>query len=185
MPDRAREFEKSTGTGASPPRLSLGMEWLTELFGTTAQVSALQECARAVLIFAYGLLLIRLAGRRVFGRWSALDIIVSIVVGSNLSRALTGSAPLFGTMLATALLMLLHWVLAYLAARWRSVSRILEGTPIVLSEESRFSEEAQRRHAISEADLNEALRQSGLEDIGDAHRITLEPSGRLTVIKRK
>jgi hypothetical protein len=84
------------------------------------------------------LLLIRLAGRRVFGRWSALDIIVSIIVGSNLSRALTGSAPLFGTIVATTLLMLLHWVLAHLAARSRSVSRILEGTPIALSQEGRL-----------------------------------------------
>ena len=48
-----------------------------------------------------------------------------------------------------------------------------------------FRENAQRRHAISEADLNEALRQSGLEAIGEASRITLEPSGRLTVTKRK
>ena len=161
------------------------MEPLADLFGTTAQVSALQECARAVLIFAYGLLLIRVAGRRVFGRWSALDIIVSIIVGSNLSRALTGSAPLFGTILATTLLMLLHLVFAHLAARSRFLSRLFEGAPIALSEEGRLSENAQRRHAISEADLNEALRQSGLEHLGEANRITLEPSGRLTVIKRK
>jgi hypothetical protein len=38
------------------------------------------------------------AGRRVFGRWAALDIVVAIVVGSNLSRALTGAAQLGGTL---------------------------------------------------------------------------------------
>lgn len=81
--------------------------------------------------------------------------------------------------------MLLHWVLAHVAARSPSFSRIVEGTPIALSKEGRVSEDAQRRHRISEADLNEALRQSGLENLGEADRITLEPSGRLTVIKRK
>src|ERR671939_176607 len=34
----------------------------------------------------------RVAGRRLFGEWAALDIIVSIIAGSNLIRALTESA---------------------------------------------------------------------------------------------
>lgn len=84
----------------------------TYLFGPQGHPLWWQECARAALIFAYGLALVRIAGRRVFGKWSALDIIVSVIVGSNLSRALTGSAPLFGTLAATTLLMALHWVLA-------------------------------------------------------------------------
>ena len=32
-----------------------------------------------------------------FGRWSALDIVLAIITGSSLSRARTGSAPLWGT----------------------------------------------------------------------------------------
>jgi uncharacterized membrane protein YcaP (DUF421 family) len=87
-----------------------------QIFGSGPPLSAAQECARAALVFAYGLLLVRVAGRRVFGKWSALDIIVSIVVGSNLSRALTGDAPLWGTLAATTLLMALHWVLAHASA---------------------------------------------------------------------
>ena len=55
------------------------MAWFTTAFGQTSHVSVLQECARAVLIFAYGLLLVRVAGRRIFGKWAAIDIIVSII----------------------------------------------------------------------------------------------------------
>jgi len=55
------------------------------------------------VIFAFGLALVRLAGRRVFVRWAALDIVVAVVVGSNLSRALTGTAPLGGTLAASTL----------------------------------------------------------------------------------
>ncbi len=47
-----------------------------------------------MLIFAYGLVLVQLSGRRTFGKWSALDVIVSIMLDSSQSRALTGSAPL-------------------------------------------------------------------------------------------
>jgi len=71
------------------------------IFGAKDSVGAGQEAARAVIVFLAGWGMIRLFGRRAFGRWSALDIVVAIVVGSNLSRTLTGSAPLGGTLLAT------------------------------------------------------------------------------------
>lgn len=105
----------------------------------------------------------RLAGRRVFGKWAALDIIVSIVVGSNLSRALTGSAPLFGTLAATTLLMGLHWILAHVAARSAVVSRIFEGAPVKLAMAGKLEPAKLRRDAISDADLDDALRQAGME----------------------
>jgi hypothetical protein len=37
---------------------------LIEIFGATSHVTWLQECARGVLIFFYGLALVRLAGSR-------------------------------------------------------------------------------------------------------------------------
>src|SRR5919205_1813553 len=96
------------------------------IFGSGSDLSWYQECARAALIFVYGLVLVRIAGRRIFGRWSALDIVVSIIIGSNLSRALTGSAQLWGTLAATALLVALHGVLARLVAASPGLSRVIE-----------------------------------------------------------
>lgn len=153
--------------------------------GSSHSISILQECARALIVFAYGLLLVRVAGRRVFGKWSALDIIVSIIVGSALARTLTGNAPLWGTFAATALIMVLHWVLAQAAALWPTAARVLEGRPITLTERGRLDETARKRHAVSEADLNEALRQRGLSKPDQAKRITLEPSGRITIVKEQ
>ena len=75
------------------------------VFGITPHITWTQECARAVVIFVYGFAIVRFVGRRVFGKWAALDIIVSVIVGSNLSRALTGSAELWGTLAATTLWM--------------------------------------------------------------------------------
>ena len=116
-----------------------------------------------------------------FGKWSALDIVVSIIVGSNLSRVLTGSAPLWGTLAATGLLMALHWVLAHASAPWPAVSHVLEGRAIALAEANRLDEARRKQNAVSEADLNEALRQSALSNLEQVERVTLEPSRRITV----
>jgi uncharacterized membrane protein YcaP (DUF421 family) len=158
---------------------------MEDIFGSGPNLEWPQECARAALVFVYGLTLIRLAGRRIFGKWSALDIVVSIIIGSNLSRALTGSAPLWGTLAATTLLVALHGVLALLVATSRRFSRLIEGEPIELARHGAPQPSVRGRHAISEADLNEALRQAGIDDLAAAHTVTLEPSGKITVLKRE
>jgi uncharacterized membrane protein YcaP (DUF421 family) len=156
-----------------------------DIFGTAHDVTWGQECARAVVIFFYGLVLVRVSGRRVFGKWAALDIVVSIIVGSNLSRALTGSAPFVGTLIATGLLMVLHWILAHAAARVRPLAVLLEGEAIELARSGRADRSTLVRHGISEDDLNEALRQAGIESVADTRLIALEPSGKITVLKTK
>ncbi len=157
---------------------------LDSIFGSSPPLDWTQEMARAVLIFAFGLLLIRVFGRRVFGKWAALDIVISIVIGSNLSRTLTGNAQLWETLAATALLLALHWLLSHAVARSVRLSRIFEGKAIRLGEEGRVDALALKLHAVSEADLLEALRKAGIATSADAKLIILEPNGNISVLKK-
>lgn len=160
------------------------MALLDTIFGVSEGLDTAQLCARAALVFAYGLMLVRIAGRRVFGRWSALDIIVSIMVGSNLSRALTGNAPLWSTFAATTLLIVLHWLLARAAARSPMLSRLIEGRSITLVRDGRVDERAMHLHGFTDADLREALRAAGIERAEEARLLALEASGKVSVLKR-
>jgi len=159
------------------------VDWLTQMFGTEGHVSVPQECARAALIFCYGLLLVRVAGRRIFGKWAALDIVVSIMVGSNLSRAVTGNAPLLGTMVASIVLVALHFALWHLAARSSLISRLVEGNAINLGEGGRLRPHVRELWALTKSDLDEALRKNGIDDVKDTRKVVLEPSGTVTVLK--
>ena len=158
---------------------------LIDLFGIQNHLTLPQECARAVLIFFYGLLLLRLSGRRTFGNWSALDVIISIIIGSALARALTGSAPLPGTLAAAAVLTALHVALGYLVAHSKAASRIVEGAAIELGADGKIDHRARRRSMISECDLHEALRAEGVEDATATKRIVLEAGGAISVIKQQ
>ena len=119
---------------------------LAQVFGSNPPLSAAQECARAVLVFADGLLLVRLAGRRVFGKWSGARHHRLDHRRVEPQPRADGSAPLWGTLAATTLLMALHWVLAHASAPWPAVSHVLEGRPIALAEANRLDEaEVERR----------------------------------------
>ena len=156
------------------------------IFGVQNHVSIPQEAARAVLIFVYGLALLRLSGPRMFGHWSALDVVISIMVGSALARAMTASAPLVGTMVAAAVMALLHVGLAHWVARDRRLARIVEGDAVTLIDHGQIDHERRKRSKISEADLREALREHGIDGetkAGIVKRMMLEPSGKLSIVK--
>jgi len=161
---------------------------LIAIFGVKDHLGIAQECARAILIFCYGLVILRLSGRRTFGHWSALDIVMSIIAGSALSRAMTGGAPLPGTLAAVAVLSLVHLLVAYAVAGSKSLSRIIEGPPIVLARDGVLNERARRWHTVSETDISEAMRSAqlnGMEEMGRVREMTLEVNGRLTILKEK
>lgn len=156
---------------------------LLDVFGATNHIEWWQELPRAVVVFVFGLVLLRVSGRRVFARWSALDIIVSIIMGSSLSRALTGSAPLGGTLLAMILLAFLHWLLALTVARSARFARLVEGGAVVLGHSGTVLEREVRQHNISATDIEEALRKEGVAHVSETRQLTLEPSGNITVLK--
>lgn len=80
--------------------------------------------------------------------------------------------------------MLLHWLLAHAAARSALFSRLVEGAPLPLVREGKADRAAFVHGSISQSDLEEALRQSGIEQIDDARLVMLEPSGKITVLKK-
>ena len=160
------------------------MDWVELLGESKNDLTALQMSVRALIVFVYGLVLVRVAGRRIFGRWSALDIVVSVIIGSNLSRALTGNAGLGPVLASSTVLVAVHWGLAMALARSRRLSRLVEGKPIHLCEDGELDWALLKRRGLSEADIHEALRQGGVSDARETKLITLEPSGKISILKK-
>jgi len=59
-------------------------------------------------------------------------MIVATIVGSNLSGAMTGKAPFFAGLAATALLVVLHRLLAWASLRSALISRWVKFGPLAL-----------------------------------------------------
>ncbi|MFN4040187.1 MAG: DUF421 domain-containing protein [Brevundimonas sp.] len=155
------------------------------LIGTQGEVIGWSQMSlRAALIFAIGLAIMRFAAARAFGKWTALDIILAVIVGSNLSRALTGSAPFWPTIIATLVIVALHAALSHAVVRWPILSRALKGRPVCLIKAGTLDKLALRRHGIGEGDLRMALRAQGVAQIEDAETVYLERNGDISVITK-
>lgn len=161
------------------------MDWFHHAIGTSnLDIRPWQECIRAFLIFLFGLVIIRLFGRRAFGRQNALDIVLAIIIGSNLSRALTANAPFLPTIAATASLAFIYWILDHLAARWYPFAYLVKGQPVPLMRDGRLDHETMKRVAVTIDDINEAARTSGKHGLKDLQQAVLERSGKIATVSK-
>lgn len=153
--------------------------------GTPMQIAWWQMCIRSVLIFVFGVILIRIAGRRAFGRQSALDIVLAVLIGSNLSRAATGGSPFLPTLAGSAVLVLLYYLSIHLTQRSDAAGHVLKGDPVTLVRDGRADPAAMRQTGVSHFDLHEAIRSQGVDRLEDVALSMLERSGHISVVKRK
>jgi uncharacterized membrane protein YcaP (DUF421 family) len=160
------------------------MSW-TELIGHKGAILWWEMSIRAVLVFIFGLVLIRLFGRRAFGKQNPLDIVVAIIVGSSLSRALTGNAPFISTIIAMAVLVSLFWVLEHAAARWHWLGRLAKGDPVWLAGDHHLDRSVMKWWGVTEGDICEAARNAGVAELDAIREAVLERSGKISTVSRK
>lgn len=142
-----------------------------------------QMSCRAIGIFFSALLLVRFGGTRVFGRNSSFDIVMSVILGSILSRALTGNARFLPTLAAAAVLVFIHAVLANLSFRSRTIGHFIKGRETQLIKDGRLLMQAMKKTNITTHDLMEAVRSTAkLEDLSSVRDAYLERDGSISVI---
>ncbi len=151
-----------------------------------SKANPLQVMLRAVLAYGFAVLLVRLGHTRSIGRNNGIDIILSVVLGSVLSRAVNGNSPVVSTFAACAALMAIHWVAATITFHSKAIGKLLKGKPCTLVENGRMLPEIMRASHISEDDLIEALRTRGqLDDVGKVEKARLERNGEISVLEKK
>lgn len=161
------------------------MDWLSlaeHLGGIKGELTWWQMSIRAVVVFAYGLVLVRFPGQRIFGKSTAFDIVLAVLVGSSLSRALTGNAPFAATLAATTAIVLIHWLVAHLATRWHVLGWLVKGAVVQVVVDGRVDWRRMHRHGLTEGDLQEAMRAAGLDRLEKVGAAYLERNGRLSII---
>src|SRR5215471_17352646 len=89
---------------------------------TTAQVSA-----RAIAIYFVLIVFVRLGKKRFLGQATAFDAVLIIMIGSLSSRAVSGTAPLVATLVATFVFIAVHWLISYFSEGSSTLSSLVKG----------------------------------------------------------
>ncbi|MBC6990927.1 DUF421 domain-containing protein [Hymenobacter sp. BT491] len=163
--------------------------WLDQLLGLQADahtITTAQMCVRAVVVFAVGLALLRFAGMRTFGSGTAFDMVLKIILGAVLSRAIVAASPFGSTLLASMVLVVLHRLLAIASFYSNAVGKVIKGAPKKLAQDGKLLTDNLRRANITDRDLHEGLREAAnVDSISETDIVQLERNGKITVVKKK
>src|ERR671939_422084 len=121
------------------------------------ELGVIQMAVRAVVVYVVTVLMVRLGKKRFMGQSTAFDVILGIMLGSVVSRAITGNAPFLPAMAAAAVLLAMHWLFSALAFRSHVFGEAIKGEPRVLIRDGTIDHEAMRQAHIREHDLWEDL----------------------------
>ena len=158
--------------------------WLGLSAVKAEELSTLQVCLRAMVVYLVLIGYVRFAKKRFLGEATGFDAIVVIIIGSIASRAISGTAPFVASLAGTFVLVLVHWVISYITRQSPLLSYIVKGTDTVLIRNGEIDREALAASHMSKDDLDEDLRQEGIETPTQVKVARLERSGRLSVIRK-
>ncbi len=158
---------------------------LYKIFGEGRNLNTLQMCSRAVVVFFITLVLIRISGRRTFGKRSAFDNTLAIILGAVLSRAIVGASDFLPTIACSLVLVLLHRGLAWLSIKNKTISRLIKGAEIPLYRNGQLHEGNLEKSLLSENDLLSDVRLKGnVKTLNEVSEIYMESSGEVSIIKK-
>jgi len=144
-----------------------------------------QAMARGVLVYLAVLAIIRVGKSRSIGRITPLDVLLGFILGSLVSRGITGHASLSSTIGSSAALVAVHWLLTRMACSWHWFGDLVKGRADLVLDDGQPMPGSMLRHHISIHDVEEAMRIKGIDDLKKVRRAYKERNGEVSILPRK
>ena len=161
--------------------------WMTWTLGLDEDELGIRHMAvRAIVVFAFAVMLVRLGSKRFISGNTAYDVILGVMLGSIISRAITGQSPFLPTLCAALVIVVLHRLCSRIAIRSDSFGTLIKGNTSVLVRDGEVDWKAMERSNLSRNDLLEALRlKQSLSNWEKVKEARLERNGEISVIMRQ
>jgi uncharacterized membrane protein YcaP (DUF421 family) len=138
---------------------------------------------RAAVIYVTNVVIVRLGKKRFMGGATAFDVILGIMLGSIVSRAITGNSPFVPALAAGAVLVVMHSLFSWVALRWHGFGWAIKGDARLVVKDGQADRAKMRKEHLTERDLWEDLREKGVSRLEEVAEARLERDGGLSVIK--
>jgi uncharacterized membrane protein YcaP (DUF421 family) len=137
---------------------------------------------RAVVVFLFLLVMLRLGGKKHIGELTPFDLVVLLIVSETVQGSLIGDdTSLIGGLLASGTLFVLIFVVNYVSWRSKNAERLFEGVPKILVRNGQVRGLALIQERITRSELIEALRREGCTSLSRVRFAVLETDGTITV----
>lgn len=138
---------------------------------------------RVSIMYLYVLALVRISGKQSIGQLTAMDLVVTLIIGDLFDDVFWAEVPLMQGMVGFATVVLSHMLVTYLTSRSQVIDQLVNSPPRVLIEAGKLVPEGLQHEWMRQETLQYELRLNGEEHPKEIKVATLEPEGQVSVIK--
>lgn len=140
---------------------------------------------RAILLYGYSILAVRLMGKRQIGQLQPYELVAAILIADLVAEPMSGAeTPLLYGIVPVSALVLMHSVFGLLGMKSPAFRRLLNGSARVLIREGNIQYGELKQVCMPVSDLMEIIRAAGILNIADVETAVLETNGVLSVFPR-
>lgn len=147
----------------------------------------MDSIARGLAVYLFLLFVFRVSGKRTLAQTTPFDLVLLLIISETTQQAMvdddhsmTNAALLILTLVGADLL------LSVAKLRSKTLSRWLEGLPLVLVSDGEELPERMKRSRVDKQDVLSAARlQHGLQSLDEVRYAVLETSGEISIIPKR
>jgi uncharacterized membrane protein YcaP (DUF421 family) len=139
-----------------------------------------EKIIRTVLVYAFLIVMLRLAGKRELAQLNTFDLVVLLLLSNTVQNAIIGEDnSVTGGVIGASTLLFVNYVLVRFVSRHESVERFIEGDSRMLIENGTIKTDCLDKEAISILELEAAAHKQGFGSLAEIDRAELDPNGSL------
>jgi len=148
-------------------------------------LDALEKVLRAVVVYAFLVVVLRIVGKRELGQQNTLDLVVLLLIANAVQNAIIGVDNSFsGSVISVATLVVLNEGLNRAVFFSRRLQWLIDGSEEYLIRDGTPVKRALLRSGISLPQLRAIARRQGYADLSEVHTAILEANGVVSMFKK-
>lgn len=138
---------------------------------------------RSLCVYLFMVIAIRLFGKNQLSQLNAGDVVLLLLISNAVQNAMVGQdTSLQGGLIAALVLFAANFILKRLMFRSPSFKTFMEEDPVILIKDGVVIQEALDRVKITEDELEESIREHGVDGIKNVKLSILEVDGNISVV---
>jgi uncharacterized membrane protein YcaP (DUF421 family) len=142
--------------------------------------------ARAVIVYGFLLILLRVTGKRQVGQLAPFDLVLLLILSNAVQNSINaGDNSLVGGLISAVTLVTLNLIVGMATYRSKKLEALVEGRPQVLIHNGQLIDKVMSDARLTHHELNAALRRAGCLHVHEVRCAVLENNGAISVVTRK
>ena len=138
----------------------------------------------SLVVYLFIITAIRIFGKREISQLSVIDLVFILLISNAVQNAMVGGniSYLVGGLIAAITLFVANYFLGELFYKSKTLTRLIQGEPLMLIYEGKIIKKHMEKAKISEDELEAAVREHGVANIIDVNLAVLERDGNISVL---